>query len=105
MWRKREKLTADSFDDPLARRIFVRSQREHRRRKWKDGVWDALCAAARANVRAAPALVVVFLLSVLWAVVSSLYEEIAAVIHRRNQQKRRRRRGTRTKVRTHFREV
>ncbi len=77
MWPfTRSRLTEESFAyDPLAHRIFVRSQREHKQRDASDAFWDSTwkSVTVRGNLIAAIPVYVVFALA--WAIVSVLIEE------------------------------
>lgn len=101
--RKRVKLTADSFADPLARRIFIRSQREHRRSNIKNGLLDGAIAGARVNGNAFLGVILLFFVLSVWAVFEAIFEEI--VIGVRRIGRRRKNRSSKPVIVTHYREV
>lgn len=76
MWNRRTKLSADSFHDPLARRVFIRSQREHRNRAASDAFWDGLWAGGTLSGKIFALVPFYLIASALWAVVSGVYEEL-----------------------------
>jgi len=77
MWPfNRSRLGEESFaSDPLAHRIFVRSQREHKRREASDAFWDSAWKSTtlRGNLIAAIPIYLVFALG--WAIISALFDE------------------------------
>jgi hypothetical protein len=78
VWRRKQKLTADSFaHDPLARRIFVRSQREHKKREASDAFWDSAWTSTTLRGNTIAAVPFYLLFALLWGIVSALFEEIA----------------------------
>jgi hypothetical protein len=75
---KRSHLTEESFArDPLAHRIFVRSQREHRRRDAADAFWDSAWNSATLRGHAISAIPIYLLCALMWGVVVAIYEEAA----------------------------
>lgn len=78
MWRRKQKLTADSFaHDPLAQRIFVRSQREHKKREASDAFWESAWTSSTLRGNALAAVPFYLAIALLWGVVSALTEEAA----------------------------
>jgi len=76
-WRKRFEKEAASIRDPLIRRIFRRTQLELKREERREAIYRGALEGARANGNAAAGLAILFLFSIMWAVVSGTIEHIA----------------------------
>jgi hypothetical protein len=76
VWRRKKKLTADSFaHDPLARRIFVRSQSEYKKRAAGDAFWDTAWIGSRAQSNVIVAAPIFLMFALAWGIIAALWEE------------------------------
>ena len=75
-WRKRHERIANSIADPLVRRVYIRSQRERRRREASDALWDLSWSPGTLDGRAFVAVPFYFLFGFVWAVVCATIEEV-----------------------------
>lgn len=48
-WRKRFERELNGISDPLKRRVFIRSQQEHRREATREAIVDGAIAGAGSN--------------------------------------------------------
>jgi len=96
MWPfKRSRLTEESFaHDPLAHRIFVRSQREHRQRDAHDAFWGGAWQGATVRGNSIAAVPIFLLVALAWGIILAVYEE-GVVYARAIWDRIRKRRGNR----------
>lgn len=110
MFRRRKKHAyLDEVSDPLARRIGLRTLKEADRKNMKKALWDGAHSGAHGGARANSAsgslgLLALFFVWMMWAVISSIIEEIVSHFTTR-QRAARKERDTRPKVRVHYHEV
>jgi hypothetical protein len=104
-WRKKDTLTAESFSDPLARRIFVRTQPELRREEMRDAYYRGVGAGAGANGNAAAGMAGAFLLETLWVIIVSICEQIPYEWRRARDARRRAHKKSEGRLKVHYPEV
>ncbi len=104
-WRKRFEREANEISDPLERRIFIRSQHEHRREATRGAIVDGAIAGARSNGGALFGIIAIYFCFIVWAVIHSIWEELRDLMVRKRNRLRKRQRRRSARIVTHYREV